>query len=88
MYFVARGDLEELSISGHQLQVMSDGAFFGDELFLPRCRRRFTVKSITYSELLIMRKQDLKVKLIEYFFIFVSAHGTSGRVSLEKNSNF
>ena len=62
MFFVARGDLEELNSGGARTSWLTDGAFFGDQLFATHARRSTTVRCISHSELLILTKSSLKVK--------------------------
>lgn len=66
MYFVARGDLEQLDYTGQRLQLFTDGDFFGDEILSVSSRRRSTVRSITHSELLLLSKVSFK-KMLRMF---------------------
>jgi len=61
MFFVARGDTEVLDGNFKRVDVFSDGDFFGDEVIRVEGRRESTVRSITYSELLVLRKKCLKI---------------------------
>ena len=61
MFLVARGNLEQIDQDGNQLRMLSDGAFFGDELLSISGRRRSTVRSVSHCELLILNKDALKV---------------------------
>jgi len=66
MFFVARGDLEELDTHGRSKCFHSDGAFFGDQLFQNGARRSSTVRCITHSELLILTRESLR-KIMKVF---------------------
>eukprot|EP01084_Bolivina_argentea_P161689 281455_1 len=62
MFFVARGDLEELNSAGDTKCFLSDGSSFGDQLFASsnNARRISTVRCITHCELLILTKGSLR----------------------------
>jgi len=60
VFFVARGDLEALDGSGERELVISDGSFFGNEVFQRHGRRKSTIRSVSHSELLILSKGSLK----------------------------
>ena len=68
MFLVARGNLEQLDQDGNLLRLLSDGAFFGDELLSVSSRRRSTVRSISHCELLILNKEGFKVILNSYIY--------------------
>ena len=66
MFFVVRGDLEKLNQWGTTQEFLTDGAFFGDQLFKPNARRICTIRCITHCELLILTKQALR-KIMKFF---------------------
>eukprot|EP01083_Nonionella_stella_P013005 36732_1 len=75
MFFVARGDLEQLDASGKTKAFLTDGSSFGDQLFESnhRARRVSTVRCITHCELLILSKSSLRkiMKLFPEFAMMV-----------------
>ena len=73
MIFVARGDLEELNKDGDTQRFLTDGDFFGDQLFEAKARRDTTVRCITHCELLILTRNALKkiMKLFPEFAMMV-----------------
>ena len=81
MFFVARGDLEELDAFGESGRYLSDGAFFGDQLFQSNARREATVRCVTHCELLILTKESLKkiMKMFPEFALIVSKWSNSNQ---------
>eukprot|EP01083_Nonionella_stella_P013006 36735_1 len=74
MFFVARGDLEELDSNGKTKAFLSDGSSFGDQLFQSNnVRRVSTVRCITHCELLILTRGSLRkiMKLFPEFAMMV-----------------
>ena len=67
MFFVVRGDLERLDEFGTTQEFLTDGAFFGDQLFKPGgARRTSTIRCITHCELLILTKTSLR-DIMQFF---------------------
>ncbi|ETO12385.1 Cyclic-nucleotide gated cation channel [Reticulomyxa filosa] len=60
VFFVVRGDLEELDKEGKSLHRYKDGDCFGDQLFEYNARRRASVRCSTHCELLILTAWALK----------------------------
>ncbi|ETO30490.1 cyclic nucleotide-binding protein [Reticulomyxa filosa] len=69
MFFVVRGDLEELDPNGKRLEWHTDGSFFGDTIFKPHARRGSTIRCIIHCELLILTKAALRVNLTNFLII-------------------
>ena len=67
MFFVGRGDLEKLNEFGATDEFLTDGAFFGDQLFTAGGgRRASTIRCITHCELLILTKEALR-SIMQFF---------------------
>jgi len=66
MFFVVRGDLEKLNQYGTTQEFLTDGAFFGDQIFKSNARRMSTIRCITHCEVLILTKTALR-KIMKFF---------------------
>lgn len=66
MYFIVRGKVRILSDTDNTLNILEDGAYFGEICLLTDDRRTATVQALTACDLCTLTKVDFE-KVIEEF---------------------
>ena len=66
MYFIARGSVEIIMDNDTVLNVLEEGAYFGEICLLTDDRRTATVRALTPCDLCTLKKKDFEELIIEF----------------------
>ena len=66
MYFISRGSVEVVTENDTVLNVLEEGAYFGEICLLTNDRRTATVRALTPCDLCTLKKKDFEELIIEF----------------------